>query len=111
MKKGELGNTTLMNEVKELLEGDPRLRDYDNKLYARIVMNHLGGMALAKAHSAYELLCMIAENELPSFETVSRHRRILQNDHEHLRGTRRQKRLDAQEGVQEDLGYILSFKK
>lgn len=110
MKKGELTSNTLLNEVKELLEGDPRLRDYDNKLYARIVVNHLGGIALAKNHSAYELLCMIAENELPSFESTSRVRRSLQEDYPHLRGTRRNKKLDSQGEVTEALGYGLPHK-
>lgn len=110
MRKGELTSNTLLNEVKELLESDPRLRDYDNKLYARIVVNHLGGIALAKNHSAYELLCMIAENELPSFESISRARRLLQEDHEHLRGTRRKQKMEAQEEVQIDLGYKLDLR-
>jgi hypothetical protein len=105
MKPNEL--TTIKEEVIALLKADARLRDSDNKLWCRIVANHLGGIAFAKSYSAYELLVMVSEGKLPSFESVSRRRRDLQNEYPELRGEKYAERQEFQDNIRQELGYKL----
>jgi hypothetical protein len=101
---------SLHDTVKELLEADPRLRDSDKKLWARLVMNHLGGKEMCQVMSAYELLYKMVNDELPSWESCTRIRRMIQEDNEHLRGTNYKKRQEKQEEVQQDLGYKIDLR-
>ena len=103
MKPHEL--TSNYAKVKELLASDKKYRDNDNALWSRFVANHLGGLEIIKAMSAYELLWMMTENKLPSFESVSRIRRKVQEDCPELRGDSYQAKQEKQSEVKKELGY------
>lgn len=54
---------------------------------------------------AWELLKKIHDKELPSFDTISRIRRKLQNEYKELRGIYYEERQEKQKKVKEELGY------
>lgn len=107
MKRGELN--TLHDEVKELLESDPRLRESDNKLWARIINNRIGSVQVTEI-TAYQLLCMVANNELPNWDTLTRARRVIQEDYPELRGAKWKERHEFQEEVITELGYKIDLR-
>ena len=79
--------TTVMELVKDYLEAKPLLRDSDNKLVCRIWNNLLEAKGSnPKEASAHDLLCLISQDKLPSFESISRARRKIQEQYPHLRG-------------------------
>ena len=103
MKPHEL--TTNYEKVKELLVANPKYRDNDNAVWSRIVANYLGGLEAVKQMSAYELLSMMTSGELPSFESISRIRRKVQEDCPELRGNYYEVRQDKQGDIKKELGY------
>jgi hypothetical protein len=87
----------IKDKVYALLETKPTLRDCDNKLICSIYVLELGRKQVDKI-SAMELLTKIANSELPSFESVSRVRRKLQEEFPNLRGEKyKQRQKEAQE--------------
>lgn len=103
MKPHEL--TTNYEKVRALMVSDEKYRDNDNALWSRIVANYLGGMEVIKVMSAYELLWKMTEGKLPSFESVSRIRRKVQEDHPELRGNFYDVKQDKQTEIKQELGY------
>jgi hypothetical protein len=76
----------IQDVVKQLLESDPRLRDCDRKLMARIWANQIGEDK-AKEITGYEFLVAYATNKkLSNPATIIRVRRKIQLEHEALRG-------------------------
>jgi hypothetical protein len=95
--------------VKELLESDPRLRDDDKKLSARIWCNLLGGEKELEAMNAYDFLHLYATGKLTNQESIGRARRLVQEDNPHLRGAKYKERLKEMENVQTELGYKIDL--
>lgn len=101
----EIGNVQEL--VRELLEQDPRYRDCDKTLSARIWSIQLGGVERLESMTAYEFLCEYVKRKsnLYSQESIGRARRKLQEEHPHLRGKNYKKRQENTEAVKKTLGY------
>mgnify|MGYP003330946541 FL=1 len=97
--------SNIQETVERLLRENPDYRDSDEKLWARIVQDSLGGVTMLQNMSAYELLRLYVSDKLVSFESVSRARRKVQEIHKELRGKKYKERQNHQEQVKEVLGY------
>ena len=73
----------MYDEVKKLLTKHPPLRDNDERLMANIWWNHIPNI---ENMNGKEILALIAERKLPSFLSVSRCRRKIQETKPNLRG-------------------------
>ena len=83
---------SVIDEVEKFLTEYPVLRDDDEKLMANIWNKHLGDITYVNGE---DILKMLANHELPSYESISRCRRKIQELKPKLRGekwTERQKR-------------------
>lgn len=89
-------------KVYQLLLRYPQYRDSDNKLLAQIWFDEIGK---SRELDAYSFLKMLANNELSSLESVTRCRRMLQEDFSNLRGEKWNERHQQQTNVKKDLGY------
>lgn len=75
--------------VKDVLEREPKTRNSDTYLYYVICKERLKIIGLdINEVSLADALVNQKTLKLPNFETVGRCRRKLQNDFEHLRGTK-----------------------
>lgn len=104
MKPNEIQH--MMNKVEVLLRAEPKYRDNDCALWSRVVTNHLGGIGRLQEMTAYELLKMVTAHQLPSYESISRVRRKLQEEFPELRGEGYKKRQDKTKVVKKELGYM-----
>ena len=77
---------SVIDEVESFLIQFPLLRDDDERLMVNIWTKHIGGFDNLDNFSAKEVLRMIAYHKLPSFESISRCRRKLQEQCPNLRG-------------------------
>ena len=85
---------SVIDEVERFLTKYPVLRDDDEKLMANIWNLHIGNL---EDIDGKEVLSMLASHELPSYESISRCRRKLQEECPNLRGEKwyeRHKRAD-----------------
>ena len=83
---------SVVDDVELFLTKYPSLRDDDEKLMANIWNSHIGNL---EDVDAKEILHMLAKHELPSYESISRSRRKIQELNPNLRGDKwieRQKR-------------------
>jgi len=80
--------------VRSVLERHPETRDDDFKLYARVCWLICGTKEIP---SFYEGLYHHDRYDLPSYESVTRARRKVQETEESLRGNRRKSRKHMQE--------------
>ena len=76
---------SMIDEVKKLLTKYPSLRDNDDKLMANIWCNRIDNLDITTATT---VLIMLADRKLPSYESISRCRRKLQEDNPNLRGNK-----------------------
>jgi hypothetical protein len=74
---------SMIDEVKKLLTKYPSLRDNDDKLMANIWCNRIDNL---DNETATNVLIMLAKRKLPSYESISRCRRKIQEKNPHLRG-------------------------
>ena len=74
---------SVKNEVEKFLIKYPLLRDDDERLMANIWMSHIGNL---ENKNGKDILHMLAKHQLPSYESVSRCRRKIQETNPHLRG-------------------------
>ena len=74
---------SMSSEVTKLLTKYPSLRDNDDKLMANIWCNRIDNLDITTATT---VLIMLADRKLPSYESVSRCRRKIQETNPHLRG-------------------------
>ena len=93
--------TKVLDQVKDLLTNHPHLRDDDERLMATMWFKHMEEKL--EEMSAFDLLKQLATSNLPSYESISRCRRKLQEECPELRGEKWDKRHKAQEDVKEDL--------
>ena len=85
---------SVINEVEKFLTRYPLLRDDDERLMANIWSSHIGNL---EDIDGKEILHMLANHKLPSYESISRCRRKIQETKPHLRGDKwsgRHKRAD-----------------
>jgi|TARA_Y100000034_G_scaffold116055_1_gene153893 hypothetical protein len=73
----------LATEIQHALQKHPVLRDNDNRLIANIWFKRL---VTIDELSGKDLLMLIAKGKLPSFESISRCRRKIQQEDKSLRG-------------------------
>jgi uncharacterized Zn finger protein len=93
----------IINEVKQRLETSTKMRDDDALLMADIWREQLEQMG---AKSMYDVLNAIASRMVHSPESIRRSRQKLQSENPNLRGKVYQLRMEKEEEVLKELGYI-----
>ena len=95
------------DEITILLTNDKRLRDSDAKLIARFWTNELKAKNInTQDITAHEFLTMYATNRLHNVEGLTRMRRKVQEENEHLRGKFYKERQTTQQNkMKAKLGY------
>ena len=99
------------DEITKLLTNDKRLRDSDAKLIARFWTNELKAKNInTKDITAHEFLTMYATNRLHNVEGLTRMRRKVQEENEHLRGELYKERQTTQQNkMKTKLGYNIKM--
>ena len=91
---------SLVDDVEKFLTKYPVLRDDDEKLMANIWSSHIGNL---EDIDGKEILHMLANHKLPSYESISRCRRKLQETCPNLRGDkwyeRHKRAADIKDGI------------
>ena len=96
----------LIDEVELFLRNHKVLRDSDERLMANIWAKYIGTDSI-KFLNAADILKMLAKDELPSYESISRCRRKLQEEFSTLRGYKWVKRhAIAKEEVKKEIKNI-----
>ena len=90
----------ILPEIKALLQRYPHLRDSDEKLMANIWYRRIPNIA---KQSALNVLGMLSNKKLPSYESISRCRRKLQEEIPSLRGEMYNLRHKRTEEVKEEI--------
>jgi hypothetical protein len=93
--------------VLELLTKNPKYRDSDKMLCARLWSTQLGGVDKLKTLSTFDFLITFSQPNSKLYNVVSivRVRRKLQEELPELRGTKYKEKHDAQGNVKRALGY------
>ena len=81
--------SNILDKVINLLNKHPQLRDSDDKLTATIWYHHIDNV---KSITGMQLLHKFAKGDLPSYESISRCRRKVQEEKPELRGKQWEKR-------------------
>ena len=92
----------MMDNVKELLTNWTSIRDNDEKLMANIWGMYIGEKDLDDM-SAKDLLSSLAKGLLPSYESISRCRRKLQEECPNLRGNQWDKRHKRADNIRKEI--------
>ena len=97
--------------IKTLLTENPQLRDSDAKLKCRFWTNELKTRGIdTKQITAHEFLVMLSQNKLHNAEGLTRMRRKVQEEHEHLRGEFYKERQTTQQNkMKAKLGYNINL--
>ena len=98
----------MLDKVVNLLTDHPSLRDSDERLAANIWYNNIKNV---DEIDAITLLSRFAEGKLPSYESISRCRRKIQEEKPELRGKKWAKRHSKQKIIKEqikEMGAILN---
>jgi len=74
---------SIIDEVEDHITKYPSLRDNDERLMANIWNKYLGDITFLNCK---DILKMLSKSELPSYESISRCRRKIQELKPHLRG-------------------------
>lgn len=86
------------SKVKQILEAYPATRDDDMLLYGVFLANH----SSVSPTETFYYVCQTAQARgLPSYESISRARRKIQEQEPSLRGTRRDVRMAEEEEYHE----------
>ena len=96
---------SVMNEVEKMLLMYPGLRDNDERLMANIWAKFLGDNTITYS-SGFNLLTMLAKGKLPSYESISRCRRKIQEIHPHLRGEKWEQRHKRAKTIKKEIVRI-----
>ena len=94
--------TNILPSVKTMLQENQRLRDSDEKLMANIWYKFIGEDKIMNL-TAINLLQKLSDGTLPSYESISRCRRKIQEEIPDLRGEKWKERHDAEEAVIKEL--------
>ena len=99
------------DEITKLLTNDKRLRDSDAKLIARFWTNELKAKNInTQDITAHEFLTMYDTNKLHNVEGLTRMRRKVQEENEHLRGKFYKERQTTQQNkMKAELGYNVNL--
>jgi hypothetical protein len=91
----------LVEMVTRLLIGDPRLRDSDKKLSARVWLEQLRGIDKLKKMTAYDFLVLYTDDSAPLYsqESIGRARRLIQEHNPELRGQKYKERKEEEQVV------------
>jgi hypothetical protein len=79
-------NGQIKTMVKVLLTDYKHLRDSDERLIANIWTYEVGGKDKLKKMNGLDLLMFVADGRLTPSDSITRVRRKLQEEYEHLRG-------------------------
>jgi hypothetical protein len=90
----------ILEEVKSMLTKYPVLRDSDERLLANIWKIYVGDLTWVNGE---DILKMLAKGELPSYESISRCRRKLQEEIPTLRGEKWEARHKNQKVIKKEL--------
>ena len=93
----------MLDKVVNLLTEHPSLRDSDERLIANIWYNNIKNV---DEIDAITLLSRFAEGKLPSYESISRCRRKIQEEKPDLRGKKWAKRHSKQQLVKDEIKEI-----
>ena len=93
----------MLDKVVNLLTKHPSLRDSDERLIANIWYNHTKNVGEI---DAITLLSRFAEGKLPSYQSISRCRRKIQEEKPDLRGKKWAKRHSKQQLVKDEIKEI-----
>ena len=93
----------MLDKVVNLLTEHPSLRDSDERLIANIWYNHTKNV---DEIDAITLLSRFAEGKLPSYQSISRCRRKIQEEKPDLRGKKWAKRHSKQQLVKDEIKEI-----
>ena len=93
----------MLDKVVNLLTEHPSLRDSDERLAANIWYNNIKNV---KEIDAITLLSRFAEGKLPSYQSISRCRRKIQEEKPDLRGKKWAKRHSKQRVIKEQIKEI-----
>ena len=93
----------ILDKVISLLTKHPSLRDSDTRLAANIWYNHTKNV---NEIDALTLLSRFAEGKLPSYESISRCRRKVQEENPELRGRKWEKRHSKEETIKQQVKEI-----
>ena len=93
----------MLDKVVNLLTEHPSLRDSDERLAANIWYNNIKNV---DEIDAITLLSRFAEGKLPSYESISRCRRKIQEEKPDLRGKKWAKRHSKQQLVKDEIKEI-----
>lgn len=102
MKANEIKK--LQPKVEQLLRESQMYRDSDEKLWARIIQDIVTIRELQNI-SGYHLLRLYVEGKLPTYDSVTRARRKIQEAFPELRGYKYEARHKQQTQVKSILGY------
>ena len=91
----------LATEIQHALQKHPVLRDNDNRLIANIWFKKISSI---DELSGKDLLMWIAKGKLPSFESISRCRRKIQQEDKSLRGELWDKRHQVASDIRKEIG-------
>ena len=94
--------TNILPSVKTMLQENQRLRDSDERLMATMWFKHIGEDKV-KDLTAINLLQKLSDGKLPSYESISRCRRKIQEEKPELRGEKWKERHDAEEAVKTEI--------
>ena len=94
---------SVIDEVEKFLTKYPVLRDDDERLMANIWNAHIGNL---EDIDGKEVLHMLANHELPSYESISRCRRKIQEIYPHLRGEKWEQRHKRAKTIKKEIVRI-----
>ena len=92
----------MIDNVEKLLTISPPLRDNDERLMANIWAKYIGKRDLNEMN-AEDLLSSLAQGLLPSYESISRCRRKLQEECPNLRGDQWYKRHKRADNIRKEI--------
>jgi hypothetical protein len=98
---------TMEQIVKDILEIKPQYRDNDYSLMCKVWYDILKANGFdIKTRSAYELMNLYANKELPKASDIERARRRVQEKYPHLRGENWEKRHDESDNVRQNINKL-----
>tara|TARA_R100000008_G_scaffold71022_1_gene48752 strand:+ start:2687 stop:3091 length:405 start_codon:yes stop_codon:yes gene_type:complete len=101
----------LIDEIELFLKKSKELRDSDERLMANIWGKYIG-MDSLKYYNGIDILKLLAKGELPSYESISRCRRKLQQECPELRGSKwTSRQVNAQRDIKKELKSYPKIRK
>jgi hypothetical protein len=96
----------IKEEIKTLLTNYPDYRDNDTKLIAAFYYTIYGGKSVFENKSALQFLKEFAEGRYIFPDTITRIRRMIQEDNEHLRGSKYYERKKLDKDTKQNINNV-----